>query len=166
MLLSLFVLAGGVLAVESGLAFQMLGPDTYERATVTVSDENGTERGTVAIAVADTPQQRFTGLSNNDSLAWDEGMLFVFPEEDEQGFVMRNMSFPLDIVFVDANGTITAIHHAPVPPNGTTESELTVYRGRAKWVLEVNRGWTNETDVEVGDSVSVPASARNHSTAF
>jgi len=32
---------------------------------------------------------------------------------------MRSMDFPIDIVFVGANGTITEIHHAPVE-GGTT----------------------------------------------
>ncbi|QIO21727.1 DUF192 domain-containing protein [Haloarcula sp. JP-L23] len=112
---------------------------------------------TVEVRIADTFEQRYVGLSKTDAMGPNEGMLFVHEEEGEYAYVMRNMSFPLDIIFVDANGTITTIHHAPLPPEGTSESELQRYEGRGKYVLEVNRGWANRTGVTVGDRVELPA---------
>lgn len=125
-----------------------LGPD---EALVTIYTTDGTQLGTIRATVADEPDERYTGLSDTDSLAEDEGMLFVFPEEDTRSFVMRDMNFPLDMIFVDAEGRITEIHHAPVE-NG---SFLTRYRGTAKWVIEVDRGWTTEHDVAVGDRIDI-----------
>jgi uncharacterized membrane protein (UPF0127 family) len=78
-------------------------------------------------------------------------MLFVFDGESDRAFVMRDMAFPLDMVFVAADGTITTIHHAPVESDG----DLTQYTGRAKYVLEVPMGYTNETGVEVGDRIRI-----------
>lgn len=130
-------------------------PDEYDRATVTAYDDDGTRLGQVEARVADTYAKKYTGLSDTESLGPDEGMLFVYDQEARRTFVMREMSFPLDIVFVGANGTITTIHHAPVPPPGTSESELTRYSGRAKWVLEVNRNWTVEHGVDEGDRIVV-----------
>ncbi|MFC7009293.1 DUF192 domain-containing protein [Halalkalicoccus salilacus] len=101
--------------------------------------------------VADGPEERYTGLSDHESLGEDEGMLFVFENEDERSFVMRNMDFPIDIVFVDADGRITTIHEAPTEDG----SDLTSYRGEAKWVLEVNRGYTDEHGIEEGDRVEI-----------
>jgi uncharacterized membrane protein (UPF0127 family) len=120
--------------------------DGYERTTVTAYDANGTELATVEVRVADTTGKRYTGLSDTESLPPDEGMWFVHPVEDRQAYVMRGMSFPLDIIFVDANGTVTTIHHAPVDASSGFE-------GRAKYVLEVNRGWANRTGLEAGDRV-------------
>jgi len=120
--------------------------------TVTAVDADGTELGVVSVAIADNDSERYTGLSDTTSMAWDEGMLFVFPDSGEYNFVMRRMDFPLDIVFAAANGTVTRIHHAPVP-DGEYERE---YPGRGKYVLEVNRGWTNETGLDVGDRLDVP----------
>lgn len=131
-----------------------LAPGAYERATVTVVDENGTTLGAVSVRVADTFQQRYTGLSDTESLPHDEGMLFVFDGEARRSFVMREMDFPLDIVFVDANRTITSIHHAPVPA-ATSGSDLRSYRGTGRFVLEVNRGWTTRHDVTVGDRIRI-----------
>jgi len=125
---------------------------TSVRPTVTAVDEGGTELGTVTVWVADTDSERYTGLSDTASMGTDEGMLFVFPEAGEYRFVMRRMDFPLDIVFVAENGTITRIHHASVPEGEYEER----YPGRGKYVLEVNRGWTNETGVTVGDRLRLP----------
>jgi len=129
--------------------------DTYGSATVTVADENGTELGVVDAQVADTRRERITGLSDTTSLPDNAGLLFVHFQEGERAYVMRDMAFPIDIVFVAANHTITAVHEAPVPPPGTSEADLTRYSGTAKWVLEVNRGWTDRRGVGVGDRVAI-----------
>ena len=118
--------------------------------TVAVDDEDGTTLGTVQVRVADTFRERYTGLSNTESLGPNEGMLFVHDEEGEHAYVMRDMAFPIDIVFVDANRTITAIHHAE-----TESRPYTRYRGTGKYVLEVPYGWTTDHGVEVGDRVRI-----------
>jgi uncharacterized membrane protein (UPF0127 family) len=82
-------------------------------------------------------------------------MLFVFDREGERTFVMRDMDFPLDIIFIDADGRITQIHPAPVPPPNTSEGELTPYRGQAKWVLEVPCGYTTSKNISIGDVVRI-----------
>lgn len=127
----------------------------YEHTTVTIYDEEGTERGSVQVRVADTFSKRYTGLSDTESLAPNEGMLFVYDTEANRTFVMRDMAFSLDIVFVGADGYITRIAYAPVPPPRTPDRELTPYRGRAKWVLEVNGNWTTDHGVTAGDRVDV-----------
>ncbi|WP_262342818.1 DUF192 domain-containing protein [Haloplanus rubicundus] len=123
----------------------------YDTATVVLLDANGTELATVDAWVADTWPKQYTGLSDTDALDDGQGMLFVFDGESDRAFVMRDMAFPLDMVFVDADGTITTIHHAPVESDG----DLTQYTGRAKFVLEVPMGYTNETGVEVGDRIRI-----------
>ncbi|MFB6223820.1 MAG: DUF192 domain-containing protein [Haloarcula sp.] len=182
-LAGLLVVAAVVL--QTGLWIDVLGTGEYEVGTVTVREgtettatpavtqtatsgsdpattvavrENaGQPLGTIEVRIAQTLSQHYVGLSETESLGRNEGMLFVHEEEDVHTYVMRNMSFPLDIIFVDADGTITTIYHAPVPPEGTSDSELKRYEGRGKYVLEVNRGWTNRTGVEVGDRVELPA---------
>jgi uncharacterized membrane protein (UPF0127 family) len=127
---------------------------TTELPTVSVVDADTDETlGTVAVEIADTQSERYTGLSDHESLGEDEGMLFVYGSEGEYDYVMRSMDFPIDIVFVGADGTVTRIHHAQ------TESDnenLTRYSGRGKWVLEVPYEWTDEHGVEEGDRLEVP----------
>lgn len=124
-------------------------------ATVTICDENGTVLGTVNASVADDSGERHTGLSDTDVLPRGYGMLFVYDDEATRAFVMREMNFPLDMVFVGADGKINAIHHAPVPQPGVNGSDLTRYEGDAKWVLEVPCHWTDDHNVTVGDEVAI-----------
>jgi uncharacterized membrane protein (UPF0127 family) len=123
----------------------------YDTTTVVLLETNGTELATVDAWVADTWSKQYTGLSDTSALEPGQGMLFVFDGEGDRSFVMRDMAFPLDMVFVDADGTITAIHHAPVESDG----DLTQYSGRAKYVLEVPMGYTNRTGVDVGDRMRI-----------
>lgn len=134
-------------AMETAGGVETAANDGDERLTVVAADANGTRLATVGARVADTGDRRYTGLSNTDALAPDEGMWFVHPQEGQQSYVMRGMSFPLDIVFVGANGTVTRVVHADV--QGTNAP----YSARAKYVLEVNRGWANRTGLEAGDRV-------------
>jgi len=60
------------------------------------------------------------------------------------------MDFGIDIVYADADGTITSIHHAPAPGPGEDGSEQE-YPGRGQYVFEVNYEWTAENNVAVGD---------------
>jgi len=132
--------------------------DSGERTTVTFVDENGTTLTIADVAVADSFSERYTGLSDTDSLGPNEGMLFVHPREGNYTYVMRDMAFPIDIVFVDANGTITAIHHAELPADG---EELQGYAGQGKYIVELPYEFTIEHGIDVGDTVRIPNQHRN-----
>jgi uncharacterized membrane protein (UPF0127 family) len=149
LVIALAATAAVVLVFFPGLLVGEPGP--YNTTTVTVADANGTDLATVDVRIADTFEKRYTGLSDTDSLASDEGMVFVHDTEDEHSYVMRDMSFPIDIIFADANSTIVQISHASV------DGENAPYSAQAKYVLEVNRGWANRTGVSVGDRIQLPA---------
>ncbi len=147
------VIAVVALLLGTGLWVSLVPVGEYEETTVTVVDGDGEQLGTVEARVADSTAKRLVGLSRTDALGPDEGMLFVHDEAGRHAYVMREMDVPLDIVFVAANGTITEIHHAPVPSGS---GDLREYSGRGKYVLEVQRGWTNRTGADVGDRVRSP----------
>jgi len=172
-LVGLLLVAAVVL--QSGLWVDILGTGEYEEGTVTVRDGNNVTPctappnrtavsaceesrtlATVEVRIAANQSQRITGLSDTESLGEGEGMLFVHEAEQEHTYVMRDMDFDLDIIFIAENRTITTIHHAPAPPEGESHSQK--YSGQGTYVLEVNRGWANETGVSVGDRVELPES--------
>lgn len=132
--------------------------DGYERATVVVRDENGTRLGRLRVAIAETYRQKYTGLSKTERLPADRGMLFVYDEPGDHTYVMRGMSFGIDIVYVDSDGTITRIHHAPEPPPGA-DGESFRYPGYGQYVLEANLNWTTRHGVTVGDRVEIDRAA-------
>ncbi len=131
---------------------ELPGESQYEGGTVVVSDENGTEKAVIDVEVADTRQERFTGLSDHESLADGDGMWFVYDGESQHTYVMRRMDFPLDIIFVGADGRINSIHHRRAPGPNEDGNEITA-TGTGQYVLEVPRGYANETGIEVGDYV-------------
>jgi len=154
--LSLLIL---VVLVGALLGFYTLYPpltlvdgDDHEQTNVTVAAENGTELATVDAKLAETREQRRIGLSRTDSLENGSGMLFVHSEPDTQSYVMRNMSFGLDIVFIAPNGTITEIHDAPHPDEAGTGP----YSGFGQYILEVPRGWMDAIGATVGDTIEIP----------
>ena len=106
--------------------------------------------GGVRAALARTGEQRRLGLSDAESMPEEGGMLFVFSEPRVLTFVMRRMDFGLDMIFADADGTITTIHHAPEPGPDEDGSEQE-YAGDGQYVLEVNYEWTERHGVEEGD---------------
>ncbi len=128
--------------------------DSYEHATVTIHDENGTQLGRVDARVADTHRKQYTGLSNTSHLPENEGMLFTYDSAQNHTYVMRDMDFPIDIVYVGADNRITSIHHAPEPPEGADGNDHQ-YPGHGQYVLEVNHHWTTERGIEVGDRVQI-----------
>ena len=151
------VLAVGLWASSpAGPLAGLFSPLEYDTETVTLTDSDGQQLATVDVRIADTERERYVGLSKTATLDSGEGMLFVHEASADHVYVMRNMSFALDIIFVDPNGTVTTIHHAPVPER-TPESSLVRYRGTGKYVLEVPRGFANETDISVGNRMSIPS---------
>jgi uncharacterized membrane protein (UPF0127 family) len=147
----LLLSAGGVAAYDLGY----LASNDYERTTVTVVDDASCDTlATVDVRISDTFEKRYTGLSDTESLGTDEGMLFIHDTEGQRAYVMRDMAFPIDIVYIDANGTITAVHHAELEPNAS-EGQLTRYEGTGKYVLEVPYNYTTDHGIEVGDEVRI-----------
>jgi len=110
---------------------------------------------TINTIVATSLEDRQQGLSGVESLADDAGMLFVFPNIGQHGIWMRDMKFPLDIVWLDETGkVIHVVEKAPVQEEG---EELLVYQSElpAKYVLEVTAGMAKSAGIEVGDTITL-----------
>ena len=105
---------------------------------------------TVRVTVADTPETRQKGLGGRNGLASDEGMLFIFPEDGKYGFWMKNMKFPIDILWL--SGTRRVVYMAQnVSPD--TYPEVFAPTTPARYVLELPAGYAKAYTVDVGDEV-------------
>ena len=104
--------------------------------------------------IADSDAERQTGLMNRTSLDEDGGMLFVFDEDIQAAFWMKNTLIPLSIAFIDANGEIVTIRDM-----GPCEADpCPTYGADAPYrhALEVNQGAFDDWGVQVGDRVEIP----------
>lgn len=108
------------------------------------------------VLLADTQRLQFTGLSNRDSLGTYDGMLFIFPEPGKYTMVMRDMRFPLDIVWINGNQVVHIEENIPLEP-GKTESQLTPYSSDklANLVLEAPAGFVRKNRVTLSSTVQV-----------
>lgn len=101
------------------------------------------------VEVANTMMSRVRGLSGHPLLADDEGMLFLFGESGNYGFWMKDMNFPIDIIWIEGDKIITIALN--IPPN-TYPSSFYPDLPSDK-VLEINAGLVQELGVKVGDEV-------------
>ena len=67
------------------------------------------------VQIADTEPRRVRGLMFQDTLPYDQGMLFVFNEPGKRSMWMLNMQFHLDLIWFDENGNVVTISKN-VPP--------------------------------------------------
>ena len=107
----------------------------------------------VEVEVADDMDEMAKGLMGRTALAEDAGMLFVYPEERELSFWMRDTLIPLSIAFMDGEGRIIDIQDMKAlddrPPHYTSAEP-------ARYALEVNKGFFDERGVKVGDRARLP----------
>jgi uncharacterized membrane protein (UPF0127 family) len=105
----------------------------------------------IRAAVAQTPEQRQTGLMFRREMAQHEGMLFVFEVASPQCFWMKNTPLPLSIAFLADDGTVVNI--ADMKPQ-TLDSHCSAKPVR--YVLEMNQGWFAKRGIGPGYRISSP----------
>lgn len=105
---------------------------------------------TVRVEIAGTPSLRARGLGGHSSLLENEGMLFVFPVDGKYSFWMKDMLFPIDIVWIAADGHIVDIARNVSPETYPQTFEPSV---PVRYVLELPAGYSDAHNVLVGDRV-------------
>lgn len=119
--------------------------------TVWIRGDFGSARFNVEIA--DTIQNRATGLMNRPSMPTSEGMLFVYPRPQRLSFWMRNTLIPLDMLFVDPTGIVAKVHHQAVPLD---ETPIPGGDGLTH-VLEINGGLARLMGIAEGAQLRHPS---------
>ena len=113
------------------------------------------------VELAVTPAERNRGLSGHPPLVDNEGMLFVFENEAKWTFWMKEMLFPLDMLWIDAGCTVVDITEnalKPEPEQALQDLPRYFPKTLAQYVLEVNSGTAEQTGISVGDQVTFAGS--------
>lgn len=114
--------------------------------------------GTVVHAeIADSNEERRVGLSGHAFLNPDRGMLFLFDEPALQSFWMKEMDFPIDIVWISGETVVGVESDVPVPVPGTGTLDLPKYVSETPVdrVLEVNAGFAAARGLDAGDRLDI-----------
>ncbi|MBT4349902.1 DUF192 domain-containing protein [bacterium] len=109
------------------------------------------------VEIADTDVSRQQGLSGRKSLADDQGMLFVFEDVKVRNFWMKEMNFPIDIIWLIGNEIIAWEAAVPIPLAGQNLGDLPSYRSPQpiNRVLEVSAGTIARLNLKVGDIIKI-----------
>jgi len=149
LLLTLFA-AAGCSEVRSG------GP----RETIIIKGE------VFRLEVAADEATRSRGLMHRQSIPEDGGMLFIFPRPEYQSFWMGYCLVDIDIIYLDAQGRVTATHRMEAQaPQGKDET-VAEYEARlhersypsyfpAQFVIELKGGWLDRLNLQMEDKIDL-----------
>ena len=105
----------------------------------------------IAVEIAKTPDQHQYGLMNRSSLPANEGMLFVFDQEQTLSFWMKNTYIDLAIAYFDKNKKIVDIQEMKAT-NQMMVGDLPSYPSSkpAMYALEMNKNWFQKNKISIG----------------
>ena len=141
LILIIIVLVAGILAIQ-------------QRLTGLKQYQVGEER--VTLEVANTSETRQKGLSGRDAMGDADGMIFIFNTPGRHGIWMKDVRFPIDIIWVGSEKVIDIAPNVAPPEPGTLDDDLDRYYPRldANRVIELPAGWAEEHGLKIGDLVA------------
>lgn len=131
-----------VLALITVAAYYVMEPQLRPHVTVRIGD------GVYLVQVAKTPEAREKGLSETANLRENAGMLFIYDTEDKWAMWMKDMNYPIDIIWLDKDKKIVYIVKNAPPESYPFESFTP--KQDAKYVLEVPAGTVGKKAISIG----------------
>ena len=107
----------------------------------------------INVDLAKTPEQHTKGLSIKNTLNENEGMLFIFDAPKEHSFWMKDMKFPIDIIWISSDNKIVHIEKNLQPCTFFLICTSYSPHANSKYVLEVPSNYTTKNNIIVGDRV-------------
>jgi len=138
----------------SGFINTAVETNVYKKKEIKIGDKS------MLVEVVDTPEARNNGLSGRDGLEGNQGMLFVFEVQDiNPGFWMKDMKFPIDIIWINDGKVSQISKEVPAPEPDTPDRSLPIYTPKSEidYVLEVSAGFSDKNGISVGDAVELSA---------
>ncbi|KAA2317500.1 DUF192 domain-containing protein [Pseudooceanicola sediminis] len=107
------------------------------------------------VEIADDAAERSKGLMFREEMSSGAGMLFIYDRPQVASFWMRNTLIPLDMIFMNPAGEVTAIQRMAKPQDDTPLSG----GANVLYVLEINGGLAERMGLDVGSQMRHPAIA-------
>ena len=145
-LISVFFLVGFFLV---NYPVRNLTPEDIESVKIAGQD--------IRVGLALSEMEKSKGLSGRTNLKDDEGMLFVFTKPGKYYFWMKDMNFPIDIIWLapSEGGDAEDMKVVYIKKDARPELYPETYGPDqdAKYVLEVNAGFSENNNLKEGDNV-------------
>ncbi len=140
------------------LAFVLIGLLTGFIVNFFFADKDGDfsritiENNTWNIEVAESLKDRIKGLSGRNNLKKDSGMLFIFSGSDFHSIWMKEMNFPIDIVWIDKNFKVVGLKNVAKPES---YPEIFKPQSPARYVLEISAGEAKRAKIKIDSTVKI-----------
>ncbi|MCB9802520.1 DUF192 domain-containing protein [Candidatus Nomurabacteria bacterium] len=111
---------------------------------------------TFQVELARDRTEQTKGLSGRASLAVDEGMLFVYADKQPLRFWMKEMLFPIDLLWIDGKTIVGFEENLPNPVPNTKDEDLTSFNSpqAVDKVLELPAGTVQRLKIQIGDQIN------------
>ncbi len=136
-------------AIVIGLITWVIGIRPVTRGTVSTVQIG--ERPQMSVVIADTPETRTQGLSGTDDIP-EQGLLFVFPQAGKYGFWMKDMTYAIDVLWIDQFGKIIDITDDFTP---LSYPEIRTPAHDVLYVLEVHDTFIEDQKIQIGEYVEI-----------
>lgn len=111
---------------------------------------DGSVKTAFAIEIVQTEEEIMRGLKFRETMAENQGMLFIFSNPDYYDFWMQDTYLPLDMLFIGADKTIFQIHENAQP---FSEERISPTQPN-NYVLELNAGIAKKLNISPGDKIT------------
>jgi uncharacterized protein len=105
------------------------------------------------VVAVSTQKEQEIGLSKTKSLSPDRGMIFLFKKLDYYLFWMKNMKFPIDIIYINNDKIVTIKNNVQIPKNNTDNLPIYSSTEPADKVLEIQAGLSQKYNFKNGDKL-------------
>ncbi len=155
----LFLIVGIAIVVWSFYAFlQKPAPERYQekinnlQQTIDDKEQRILKIGEneLQVELADTEEKRVQGLSGRETLESGHGILFLFENPDFHGFWMKDMHFPIDIVWINEDSVVVGVEREVSPD---TYPQIFSSNTKVKYVLEINSGEASSLGIDIGSEL-------------
>jgi len=144
------VIGLALVAALAGAALLLVAAGQFGAVAVTASHPIFVDGHRLDIEIADRVLLREKGLSGRTALAEGRGMLFVYGRDGRWGIWMKDMAFPIDVVWADGSGTIVAMKESLSPQTYPTVFYPDV---PARYVLEAPAGFAAANRIGAGSRI-------------
>jgi uncharacterized membrane protein (UPF0127 family) len=134
---------------ESGvtrISTQEFGSNLHTQKFAVIGD------ATLKLEISDTPSKREKGLSGRESIDSNTAMIFIFNKADYHGIWMKDMNFPIDIIWISETMQVVHVEEYVYPD---TYPEIFKPSQKAKYILEVDAGFADKEGIKITDLVTL-----------
>jgi uncharacterized membrane protein (UPF0127 family) len=155
---SLPVLHAFMLALLVTVGFSVVRPKARAEADRAaphfVKKKAKLDRTPIVVEVADSPEKLQYGLMYRRSLPENQGMLFIFGDEQIRRFWMKNTIMDLSIGFFDGKKILIDVQEMQATSMMDQDPPVYVSKGAAKYALEMPKGWFKSHGIKNGAKIS------------